>query len=521
MSADANDPQEARDLTSTVVRGVSFAAGGYLLAQALNLGFYVALARLLEPTDFGEFAAATVLIGITLLFTESGMASAVIQRRDRLEEAASTAAFATFVSGIVFSLFALATAPLVGLFFDSSTVTALAAASAGTVFLRTSASVPDALLQRRFSFLRRLVIEPATVVGFGIGATIAATQDMGPWSLVIGQYCGFALDAILSWVLVRWRPRWALASMDMWRELVGFGRHIVVATAILHGGDQASTLIVGRVLGTSALGQFRYALRLASTPFSLLLAGAAYVLYPAFSRIAEEAERLEGAFLRSLRWVCVLAFPAGMVFVPLGVPIAVVVFGDVWRPSGEALVAMCLYPAGGMLSSVVSEALKAIGQPRLLTRMHTMTAVVTIVAMLALVPINLTAAAAGLSLGAVAGGIYALFLMRDATGTSLRLMLNEVWPAAIASVIAALALLPLEAFVIDAESHATGVAVLLLIGEAAVGGALYVAVLAVLAPETARQLLGGIGQGLRRIAAFRGGDPPTPEPEILDETLAP
>lgn len=521
MSADPNESQEPRDLTSTVVRGVSFAAGGYLLAQALNLGFYVALARLLEPADFGEFAAATVLIGITLLFTESGMASAVIQRRDRLEEAASTAAFATVVSGIFFSLLALATAPLVGLFFDSSTVTALAAASAGTVFLRTVSSVPDALLQRRFSFLRRLVIEPATVIGFGIGAVVAATQDMGAWSLVIGQYCGFALDAILSWVLVRWRPRWALASMEMWRELVGFGRHIVVATAILHAGDQSSTLIVGRALGTASLGQFRYALRLASMPFSLLLAGAAYVLYPAFSRISDDVERLRGAFLRSLRWVCVLSFPAGMVFVPLGVPIAVTIFGDVWRDAGEALVAMCLYPAGGMLGSVVSEALKAIGQPNLLTRMHTVTAVVTIVAMLALVPLGLAASAAGLSIAAMVGGFYALQLMERATGTPMRAMLAEVWPAAVASIVAALALLPLEAFVIDAESHATLAAVALLLGELAIGAALYVAALAIFAPATARELVGGVGQALRKVAQFRGGDPAAPEPEFLDETLAP
>ena len=340
----SSDSEAPSDLTSTVVRGVSFAAGGYIVTQAVNLGFYVALARLLEPADFGEFAAATVLVGFTLLLTESGMASAVIQRRDRVDEAASTAVAATFVSGIVFSLLALATAPLVGAFFDDSTVTALAAASAGTVFFRTFGSIPDALLQRRFSFLRRLVIEPAGVLAFGIAAVIAASKDMGPWSLVIGQYVGFGVDLLLGWALVRWRPRLSQMSFSMWRELVGFGRHVLVATALLQAGNQASTLIVGRALGTGPLGQYRYAIRLAATPFQVLLAGAAYVLFPAFSRIATEAARLERAFLRALRWTCVLAFPAGMVFVPLGVPLAVVVFGETWRPAGEALWRCACFP---------------------------------------------------------------------------------------------------------------------------------------------------------------------------------
>jgi O-antigen/teichoic acid export membrane protein len=118
-----NEREEPRDLTSTVVRGVSLAGTGYLLAQVLNLGFFVILARLLKPADFGEFAAATVLISLSMLVTESGLASAVVQRRDQLEAAAATAVVATAVSGISISLLALVTAPLIGAFFHSSEIT--------------------------------------------------------------------------------------------------------------------------------------------------------------------------------------------------------------------------------------------------------------------------------------------------------------------------------------------------------------------------------------------------------------
>ena len=53
-------------------------------------------------------------------------------------------------------------------------------------------------------------------------------------------------------------------------------------------GEQSDTVIVGKFLGEAPLGQFRYAVRLAMTPFQLLLAAAAYVLFPAFSRISAE-----------------------------------------------------------------------------------------------------------------------------------------------------------------------------------------------------------------------------------------
>jgi PST family polysaccharide transporter len=492
-----------RDLTSTVVRGVSLAGAGYLFAQTLNLAVYVVLARLIAPADFGAFAAATVLLGLTLLVTESGLASAVIQRRDSLEEAAATAVVATAASGMAMSLLLLAVSPLVGLFFHNGRIGALAAASSGTVFLRTVATVPDALLQRRFSFLRRLVIEPALVVAFGATAIVLAALDLGAWALVIAQYVGYAVDALLAWLLAGWRPQLRLASYRMWRELVGYGRHVFVATAVLRVGDQVGAAIVGRQLGSAPLGQYRYAGRLAGTPFSMLLAGAAYVLFPAFSHIAREEQRLQGAFLRSLRWVCVVAFPFGLVLVPLGVPTAVLVFGHLWRSAGQAAAAMCLLPAGGMLASVVSEALKAIGQPRYLTRMHLVTSSLTAVAVLCLYPFGLTAAAAGVSIGAAGGGAFAIVLMSRVGGSPLRAMVAEVAPPATAAAIAAAALVPLELLVVRADSHGELLGLALLLLEAAAGAVLYLVALRLLAPQTGRELAAAARTGVRRVTGAR------------------
>ena len=82
-------------LTGTVLRGAGVAVLGYAGAQVITLAFYLALARLVTPSEFGEFAAASIVITAGILFVESGMLAALIQRRDRLEEAANTAVIAT------------------------------------------------------------------------------------------------------------------------------------------------------------------------------------------------------------------------------------------------------------------------------------------------------------------------------------------------------------------------------------------------------------------------------------------
>src|SRR5262249_54167097 len=97
-----SEPEQRRGLAGTVVRGASYSALGYAVAQAITLATYIVLARIITPHDFGVYTAATVLIGFTLLVTESGMVSAVVQRRDHFEEAANTALLATLASGLTF-----------------------------------------------------------------------------------------------------------------------------------------------------------------------------------------------------------------------------------------------------------------------------------------------------------------------------------------------------------------------------------------------------------------------------------
>jgi PST family polysaccharide transporter len=486
------------DLGHTVIRGAGLAGGGYVLAQALNLGFYLALARLATPADFGDLAAASLIVGISLLVTESGMMSAVIQRRDRLEEAANTALVSTALAGLLFSLVALAASPLIGMFFDSDRVGHVAAALSGVIFLRTLTTVPDALLQRRFSFFRRVIIEPLGVVAFGVAAVIATSNGLGVWGLVIGQYAFTVNDLILSWVFVRWRPRLRLASFGMWRELVAYGRHILVATTILRVGEQADTIWLGRFLGAAPLGQYRYGYRLSSTPYTALLAGASYVLFPAFARIAEQRERFEAAFRRALGWMSFVAFPSGLMLLALGQPLAVILFGDVWRAAGGAAMAMCLYPAMSSLSSIASEALKAHGRPDLLTRMHTLTTVLTAALMGALLPLGLNGVAAALSIGAAVSGVYAISLVHRTIGFSLADMVAEIWPSAAAALAMGLPLLALDRLVVHAGDHATAPGALLLSGEAAAGGLVFLAVSAILQPQRLRELRAGAGRVLRR-----------------------
>src|SRR5262245_58578419 len=502
-TSDPGDDKAAapESLTGTVVRGTALAGTGFALSQALTLASYLVLARLVTPTEFGQFTAGMVLVALAQLYTDSGMMSALIYRRDRLEEAAATAVLATLLGGFLVSLVLLALAPVLGWVFDSATVTGVAAAAAGVNVLRATAVVPSALLQRRFSFLRRMIVEPAAVLAFGVTAVLLTSNGLGVWGLVLGQYASVLVVVLLSWGLVRWRPQLRLASYAMWRELISYGRHTIAATTVIRVGEEIPVLLLGRFAGAAPLGQFRYGRRIASLPLAMLMAAASYVLFPAFARIAPEQARFHASVLRALRWMAILAFAGGLIMIPLGEPLTTLAFGSVWADAGKAAMALGVFAAARGVSSLLVETLKADGRPDVVTRMNLVEIVVGSAAMVALLPFGLIGVCIGISIGAVVRAVYAFSRVHTVVGIPLVQLLSAIRAPVIAALAMVAVLLPLEAFVVQAGDQSTATGLLLVALEGALGLAIYAGILHALVPGTLAEFRYLIGRMWKRSSA--------------------
>ena len=511
--------QRRPGLTGTVIRGVSLAGGGFLLARAITLVTFVILARLITPEELGEFTAGSLLVGIGLLLAGSGMSAALIHRRDRLEEAAATAVVATVLAGVLIALLGLAISPLLGSFFDSGTVTDVAAVMSGVLFLQSARMVPNALLQRRFSFLRRLIVDPVAAIAFGIAAIIATANGMGVWGLVVGQYAFAVTDFALSWGLVQWRPQFRLVSFGMWRELVGYGRHVLAGSTIRRLGDRIPILMAGGFLGTGSVGQLQYANRIVSTPFSVLIAGISYVVFPAYARISADPKRFLPAFLRSLRWAALVAMPIGLILAPLGEPLAILAFGERWALAGEVTVALCLFIPAQTIASEIGEGFKGTGNPATRTVVIVIGVASGAAAMAILAPIfGLIGVAAGISIDATVSAICAVILARRVMQVPMPAMLAAIAAPGAAALLMVAVLFPLENLLVNAASHGTAVGLLLLTLEGLFGFAIYALAVWMISPS----LLGELKEMMRDARRTRGQSPDVEvDEELLDEETGP
>jgi PST family polysaccharide transporter len=475
-------------MTGIVVRGVGLAGIGYALTQGITLVSYLVLARLVAPRDFGHFAAGILIAGVGTLIGDTGMGTAVVQRQRGGEEVPNTAFLSTLASGVIMTILALAAAPLLGLFFHSQEVELIAAVMSGWLLLRMVEIVPQALLQRRLSFLRRMIVDPLAAIAYLVVAIIAGANGLGAWALVLATYSGAIVTTVAAWMLAGWRPRPRLASKRTWRELARFGRPVVIAELIKRGVDEVPVAGIGRFISAGSLGQYTFALRVAMQPLGLIVNGIAYVLLPSFARLASDERRLRAAVVRALRAVCAIAFPAGLIFVPLGVPAMTVVFGARWHQAGYALMPLAVSCALLSLDALATEIWRATGRVRFLPRMQGLALVLTIVLVAAALPLGLIGVCGAILVASVGVALYALWGIGAAIGIRLGALAAEVWPSAAASVLMASGLYAIDRLIVHAGTHAVGFDLALLAAEGLLGAAIYLTSLRLIAHRTTADL---------------------------------
>jgi Polysaccharide biosynthesis protein len=116
--------------------------------------------------------------------------------------------------------------------------------------------------------------------------------------MVAGTYAFYITWVVCLWMITSWRPGRGHVSLAMWRELARFGAPLFLAITGWRLRTAVGTLVVGRVLSTSALGFFRYGQRIAQIPQVGIVEVGTTTLFPAFSRIAGDRERLAAAQAR-------------------------------------------------------------------------------------------------------------------------------------------------------------------------------------------------------------------------------
>jgi teichuronic acid exporter len=315
----------------------------------LQLTVMVILARLIHVDQFGLLALAMVVINLVVDISEIGVHIAVIQRKDLTDMHIRVAFSLSILFGLLFTITVYVMAPFAAILLHSDEVIPILRLISVTVILTSAGKVAFALLQRKLEY-RNLLIAELGSYAFGyvpVGISLALL-GYGVWALVWASLIQTLLRTILFLYLAPhpMRPSFSLSEA---RQLlnIGVGQSLFnLANYAAHNGDY---FVVGRQLGATALGLYSRAYQLLTMPMYQFTSVISSVLFPVYSLIQDESERLKRAYLASLFLSAIIVAP---ILACLGVAapeIMAGVFGPEWIGAAAPLQILCV---GGLFHSM-------------------------------------------------------------------------------------------------------------------------------------------------------------------------
>ncbi|OGW82200.1 MAG: hypothetical protein A3G33_10770 [Omnitrophica bacterium RIFCSPLOWO2_12_FULL_44_17] len=299
--------------------------------KVISVGTFAVLARILDPSTFGLFAMAFILIDGFQIFKSFGFDSALIQRKENIEEASHTAYFIVQGTGVLMFLLCYLAAPVAAGFLHNQEVTSIIRAL-GFIFVFSSfARIPSTLLtkQMRFNVLAMIDLIGA-VVNSAVAITLALISPT-VWALVWAYLLKQLTVAILTRKFSGYRLKWKFDT-KVARELFRFGKFMMGLSILYYFNDNINNIVIAKILGATALGYYALSANIGNfinTHFTYLLEG---VMFPAYSSIQQDREEVKRVYLKTVKLVSIVAFPFCILLIFLAKEFTLTLYGAKWLP---------------------------------------------------------------------------------------------------------------------------------------------------------------------------------------------
>ena len=344
-----------KNFRQLTLEGISWNIKNQLVSQTINLIVGISLVRMLTPEDFGIVAMVLVISGFAIVFRNIGLSQAVIQAKEIDNNIVSTAFWIQVLIGIIISILFFSSASLIVLFYNESLLKPIVWLFALDYLFGTLGLIPFALLQKKIDFKRICYINICATIVSGLLAVAMAYFGFKYWSLVAKSLAFTIISTGLVLIISDWKPTLTLNRKSA-KKLFSYGLPLFGNQLFNYGVRNIDDILIGKILGQYSLGLYSRAYSLMLMPLTNISRVIANVLFPSFSRIQDDPDRLRQIYLKVISVVALITFPLMIGLFVLADPFVNIVFGHQWIeiiPVVKILSILGLAQSIGMFNGVV------------------------------------------------------------------------------------------------------------------------------------------------------------------------
>ncbi|WP_423215461.1 lipopolysaccharide biosynthesis protein [Streptococcus equinus] len=338
-------------------------------AQLVTFVVSIILARLLEPQMYGTIALVTVFTTILQVFVDSGLGTALIQKKDADDLDFSSVFYFNLVSCIILYMLMFSLAPTLAKFYNNKDLILIIRVISLTIVISGVKGIQQAYVSRNMLFKRFFFSTIGGTLASAFLGIFTAYLGFGVWALVIQQLSNTTVDTLILWITVKWRPK-KMFSWVRLKTLLSFGWKLLCSSLLETIYNNIRGLIIGKMYSASNLAFYNQGEKFPQMIVMNINASIDSVLLPTMSSVQDNRERVKKMTRRAIKVSTYIMAPLMMGLAFCANTIVELVLTDKWLFCVPFLQIFCITYMFYPIHTANLNAIKSLGRGDLFLRLE-------------------------------------------------------------------------------------------------------------------------------------------------------
>lgn len=349
-------------LKSNIIKSLVWKFLERIGTQGVQFIVAIVLARLLSPADFGLIALVTVFVTIANVFVQSGLNTALIQKKNADNLDFSTVFYSCLILAILLYVGLFFGSPIIAKFYNNQTELVPVIRVLGLMLpLGAMNAIQEAYIARNMMFKKLFYRSIGAIIPAGVIGVFLAYLGFGIWSLVIQQLSNSMFICIIMWFTVKWRPDLSF-SLERWKGLFSFGWKLLCSALLDTFYRNIRDLVIGKLFTPTDLGFYNRGDQFPKLIITNINTSIQSVLLPSLSTVQDDRVRLKSLARRSIKTSSFLILPLMTGLAAVARPLTLVILGEKWLPAVPFIQICCFSYAFWPIHTTNLSAINAIGR---------------------------------------------------------------------------------------------------------------------------------------------------------------
>lgn len=321
----------------------------------------IVLARLLAPENFGLIAIVTIIISIANVFIQSGLGTALIQKKDADNLDFSSVFYASLSLTTIIYTGIFFTTPLIAQFYNNDELIPIIRVLTLTLFIGVFSSIQYAYVARNMMFKKLFFRSMGSIIPSSIVGISLAFAGFGVWALVAQQLFSASLSVIILWFTVPWRPRLSF-SFQRLGKLFSFGWKLLLSSILDTIYSQIQGIVIGKMFSPASLAFYDRGSHFPYIIVNNINNSIQAVMLPSLAAYQDDRPQVKKMMRRAIVTSSFLIIPMMAGLAAIAEPLVLVLLGEKWLPCVPFVRIFCFFYAFYPIHTSNLSAINALGR---------------------------------------------------------------------------------------------------------------------------------------------------------------